>query len=103
MTASKKSMAILNRESQAVNLTKEESDMIEQVASKLDGATYTLLNDLLQEIKSEVDEDEVLKEVELRYESLGLTVKFLGDRAGKEVVLKESEKKQLDKELDYFV
>lgn len=75
--------------------------MIELVASVLDGATYELLNDLLHEIKNEIDIDGVLEEIDLRYQSLGLTVKFLGKRAGKDVI--KPKKKSIGKELDYYV
>ena len=75
--------------------------MIELVASVLDGTTYNLLNDLLYEIKNEIDTDGVLKEIDLKYQSLGLTVKFLGKRAGEDIL--KPKKKSIGKELDYYI
>ena len=100
LTQSNNPMALSNNKT---NLTQEESDMLEQVASALDRAVYILLNDLLHELKKEIDVKDILKEVELKYESLGLTVKFLGDRAGQELTVAEPEKQKPDKQLDYYV
>ena len=101
MEISEKTMAISNLDLEETEFTEEERDMIELVASVLDGATYNLLNDLLHEIKREVDADGVLNEIDLKYQSLGLTVKFLGSRAGKDIL--KPKKENVKKELDYYV
>jgi hypothetical protein len=103
MKTSERTLAISNVELEDSELTEKEADMIELVASVLDSATYELLNDLLSEFKKEVDVDNVLDEIELRYESLGITVKFLGDRAGKEATLPKKKKTSVGTVPSYYV
>jgi hypothetical protein len=103
MKTSERTLAISNIKLEDSELTEKEADMIELVASVLDSATYELLNDLLFEFKKEVDVDNVLDEIELRYESLGITVKFLGDRKGKEATLPKKKKTNVGTVPSYYV
>lgn len=103
MKTSERSLAISNVKLEDSELTEKEADMIELVASVLDGAVYDLLNDLLCEFKKEVDVDNVLDEIELKYESLGITVKFLGEREGKEATLSEQKKISVGTGPNYYV
>jgi SHS2 domain-containing protein len=103
MKTSERTLAISNMKLEDSELTEKEADMIELVASVLDSATYELLNDLLFEFKKEVDVDNVLDEIELRYESLGITVKFSGERAGKEATLPKKKRISAGNDPGYYV
>ena len=103
MKTSERSLAISNVKLEDSELTEKEADVIELVASVLDGAVYDLLNDLLCEFKKEVDVDNVLDEIELKYESLGITVKFLGEREGKEATLPKQKKTSVGTGPNYYV
>lgn len=96
-------MGILNLKVEETELTEEEADMIELVASVLDNAVHNLLNDLLFEFTKEVDEDNVLSEIELKYQSLGITVRFLDDRIGTEAILPKEKKIGAGNDPGYYV